>query len=265
MTRRKNVRSKKVNTNRPTHSKLSLIENSHSFLNQSLRHYRKAARNVHEWPFAILHLTQSIELMLKEALRGTHPIFIFEDIDNPKLTVSLETALSRLERVSRVSVGEKEKSNIRRAAEYRNKVVHYEFELNRFECKKIFAQLFEFVHFFHMKYLLQEVHEHIAKDLWPLEARLMTYFREEFVLYNGTEMHRDNPADIMHAQKFAFFESGGKKYPRLRYGTEGWNAEYPCHDCGVVEGQFHASHCDVERCPRCGNQLLSCACDFDFE
>jgi HEPN domain-containing protein len=254
-----------MNGSTPIHSKLSLIENSDSFLNQSLRHYRKASRNVHEWPFAILHLTQSIELMLKEALRNTHRILIFEDIDHPKLTVSLETALSRLELVSNVSVGEKEKINIRRAADYRNRIVHYEFELNRFECKKIFAQLFEFIHFFHAKYLKRETHEHIARDLWPLEARLMTYFRKEFVLYNGVDMHRDNPKDIMDAQKVIFFENKGKKYPRLTYGTEtGWLklnpmfADIPCHDCGVVKGQFHADGCDVEECPKCARQLLGC-------
>lgn len=166
----------------PTHSKLSLMENSYSFLNKSLRHYRKASRNVHEWPFAILHLTQSIELMPKEALRNIHPILIFEDIDHPKRTGSLEQALLRLEMVAKVSVGEKEKLNIRRAADYRNRVVHYEYELNRFECKKIFAQLFEFVHLFHMKCLKQETHEHLANYTWPIEARLMTYFRKEFVL-----------------------------------------------------------------------------------
>ena len=254
----------------PTHSKLSLIENSHNFLNQSLRHYRKASRNVHEWPFAILHLTQSIELMLKEALRNIHPILIFENIDHPTRTVSLEQALSRLSMVADVKVGEKEKLNIRRAADYRNRVVHYEFELSRFECKKIFAQLFEFVHFFHKKYLKRETHEYVAKDLWPVEARLMTYFREEFVLYNGIEMHRDGPKEIIEAQKTTFLETGGRKYPRIKFGDEpGWLeirpdfAEIPCHDCGVLKGQYHLDHCDVEECPRCHRSLLGCDC-FDL-
>lgn len=33
-----------------------------------------------------------------------------------------------------------------------------------------------------------------------------------------------------------------------------------CHDCGVVEGQLHKSGCDMERCPKCGEQLISCSC-----
>jgi hypothetical protein len=50
----------------------------------------------------------------------------------------------------------------------------------------------------------------------------------------------------------------------LRYGEEAddWGADrQPCHDCRVRKGQFHVLGCDVERCPICGGQLISCECD----
>ena len=34
-----------------------------------------------------------------------------------------------------------------------------------------------------------------------------------------------------------------------------------CHDCGVSEGQIHQWGCDMEACPFCGGQLISCDCD----
>jgi len=35
-----------------------------------------------------------------------------------------------------------------------------------------------------------------------------------------------------------------------------------CHDCGTKEGQLHILGCDMERCPFCGNQLISCQCVY---
>ncbi len=36
-----------------------------------------------------------------------------------------------------------------------------------------------------------------------------------------------------------------------------------CHDCNIVnaKGNFHHLGCDVERCPKCGFQLIGCDCN----
>ena len=37
-----------------------------------------------------------------------------------------------------------------------------------------------------------------------------------------------------------------------------------CHDCNCEEGEFHLPGCDMERCPFCGTQLISCRCCYEL-
>jgi len=74
------------------------------------------------------------------------------------------------------------------------------------------------------------------------------------------------PKKIVEAQMIKTCSIGGKQYNRIRYGeeTSDWGpSDKPCHDCGVVEGQFHVPGCDWEQCPSCKGQALSCDCDYD--
>lgn len=38
-------------------------------------------------------------------------------------------------------------------------------------------------------------------------------------------------------------------------------ADKRCHDCNVAIGGYHHPGCDVEECPRCHHQLISCDCE----
>lgn len=57
----------------------------------------------------------------------------------------------------------------------------------------------------------------------------------------------------------------GKKYKRIRFGDEPLSKrDAYCHDCNARLGFFHHGGCDVERCPACGGQLVSCDCEIEF-
>lgn len=58
----------------------------------------------------------------------------------------------------------------------------------------------------------------------------------------------------------------GRFVERQKVGDEGWTPEgQRCGDCGALYGNYHHPNCDIERCPVCGMQLLSCVeCGIEY-
>lgn len=263
----------------PSVLRMSLSENSIDSLNESLHKVREAqGKGGREWKFAILHVVHAVELMLKERLRKEHPLFVFQNIDKPGTaekpgqTVSLETALARLQS-AKVPLKPADLQAIGKAVEWRNKITHYEFSLFLSEVESIYALLFEFIHSFHMRELESDVTLAIAAEYRLVAAEMMQVFREEFVTFNGVEVHRSWPLELLEAQSVDHLFLRGRTFARYRYGDEPWwkTSEIggrpirECHDCAALPGEFHGTACDFEQCPCCQGQLLSCGCGDDDE
>mgnify|MGYP001625253174 FL=1 len=62
----------------------------------------------------------------------------------------------------------------------------------------------------------------------------------------------------------------GKLYDPILFGDEdedwvGAEENPTCGDCGVHVGEKHLDMCDIERCPACGLQFISCDCGIKYE
>lgn len=86
--------------------------------------------------------------------------------------------------------------------------------------------------------------------------------------FRGKQVIEGWPERLQEAQLQRTYSIGGEALPRVPYGNESddWNADrVPCHDCSATKGELHVMGCDVEECPACHGQALSCDCPYDDE
>lgn len=197
--------------------KLDLIENSHSFFVEAVYKAIGAEGDVRHWQFAILNLVQSLELTLKAMLKDIHPVLIYENIDNPKHTVSITKARDRLadKKIGNIVFSNQEIKGMDSAIKLRNNITHSDFELSIDHAQAQFLNVLELfikiqrVHLGRQidEFLPQEAHQklvEIEKSKESLINNALQRIKEEgipeneiwicpnclsdtFVVYNGID------------------------------------------------------------------------------
>jgi len=244
---------------------LALRENAYDFVNAAILEAEAAEDDPVHWKFAIVHVAQALELILKARLAQEHELLIRQNVDKVnRLTVGFDLAIARLGECG-VQIEDSWLRKLRAARDLRNDIVHYAVNTTSDELRAAFVSLFEFAHRFHLRYLGEELHGHIDEEQREGEAWLMQAFEERFTMYQGAEILATFAAEIVAAQYDTEVMINGQRYERIRFGAPNdlLSASGHCHNCAVVPGQLHVLLCCGERCPRCKGSALGCNCEWE--
>lgn len=263
--------------------KLNILENAIDYLNCAIEFLSKSKndKSQHASKFALINIAISVELFLKERLRREHPLFVyssnnkFRPITRETKTVSWDILIERLQYILDGKFAKMDSGRLKLAQSLRNQMIHYDVELKHPQVYHDFANILNFIVRFYEEYLTtnkdDSLKNKIDENLWWEVDELYGVFERDIVYYNYQFLNLDIVEYIESFQKITKVLSNGKIYDRIRYGSPlEWDesdlsyAEYNCHDCGVIKGQFHTENCDMERCPICLGQYISCGCTKEY-
>jgi hypothetical protein len=262
---------------------LNLLSNAYDYLNESLVFLARAREEDEQnsWKSAIINLSFCIELLLKERLRREHRLLIYKNLDKYRqinretITVSWTTLIERLKLILGESFIKLDAGRLNLAQQYRNQMLHYDVYLKFPNVYHDYANILNFITEFYNSFLQKNendyLHEHIRRNLWKYEDELAYAFVEEIVFYNDIFMPSALKNELESEQDRKYLAINGNMYERIRYGSpqeysdiSSDYAETLCHDCKAIKGQIHLEGCDMERCPKCGGQLITCTCNAEI-
>lgn len=269
--------------------KLNLLENSYDYLCESCKYFVVADEyglhdaklasyeNKKKWKMSYVTLVQAFELLLKEGLRTISPILIYEDIDrvinvNSK-TVSGTKAIIRLSNCNIDLLNKENMDFIKKCIEKRNAYTHCDVEIDSTIIKPSYCKLFELYINLHNKMLPN----HQSKLEMTLKEKCSKYenileFTNNYVIFRNEEMRISDKEEFLKEIAINKYtgtcvDVDGKTFQRIPYGAEGYDAEALwnyCPDCYAAIGEFHYALCDIEVCPKCGEQFFCCDCEMQI-
>lgn len=273
---------------------LGLLENSYDYLNSSFELYKVADEygmhdeqktefeNKVKWKLAFVTMVQALELLLKESLFRIHPNLIYDDIDSYKIsekkTVSFQQAIDRINNFSNSLIEAEKKSFLINCSKTRNEFTHYKVNIQSEQIKSKYSVLYSIYKELHNKLIGEDIKFHKG-DYKYTELEILQYDKN-FTVFRGREISMSGLADFKkeieeNAQFKYYITKDGQKVERIRYGDEinRVSKEYRdlyclsiytdfeiCDDCNAKRGEFHLEDCDLEICPICLGQIMTCEC-----
>lgn len=241
--------------NEKTDPAKDLLRSSHVFWREATVNAIRADKGeVERWYFALLHLALATEHTLKAHLATIHPVLIRERIEDPKKTVSILGAVSRLRdfEIGGIDFSEAEERALKRAADLRNGIAHGQ----RFERVENVRSNFTYVMAFVRNYQFRQ---------------LGVAFQEVIEESDLSELMRISE----QAQKFEERAKESLERSKEDFGTED---VFSCPECGnhfvSIEDELAVCHfCqntdDVSLCENCdryvpASELEEFSDEFDY-
>lgn len=269
---------------------LNLLENSHDYLQESVRYFviadefgtheekSSSYSNKIKWKMAYVTLVQAFELLVKELLKSIAPILIYDDIDKPinnnSKTVSGTKGVDRLYNCEVKIMSKDMVGFVKECIAKRNAFIHYDVGIDSTIIKPSYCKLFELYVRIHKELLpdkaefenMLKVQCHFYENILQFAKGYVIFRNEEMLPANYKEFLKDIALNKYHG---IFTDESGQEFNRIPYGNEpGYNSENMrtyCPDCTAAMGEYHYEHCDIEICPKCGGQLLSCNCNLTLK
>lgn len=273
-----------------------LLENSYDYIRSSFDLYfiadeygnhdeqRTEIENKVNWKLAFVTMVQAVELLLKEILYRIHQNLIYEDIDLEKVTdkktVNFQQALNRIDNFSNKSIESEKKLFLMNCSKLRNEFVHYKVSIQSEQIKSKYCKLYSIYKELYSTFIGKEINYNTRKH-FNIQVDIL-YFNENIVVFRGREIDKNDLIDIKNQfienSKYKYYiTKHGQKVERIRYGSESKKIHeifkevhnyvfsnldiYEiCDECLAKQGEFHTEGCDLEVCPVCGGQIISCDC-----
>jgi hypothetical protein len=236
---------------------------------------------------AFINLVQATELIMKEIILKVSPWLIQPNIDSYSVddkSITFTQCISRLIKFSNIKLSDEEIDHLRSSAKLRNRYTHYDVLITSEEIKAKYSMLFSIYKRLYEEQLLKEL---CIENVDATMIKSIIEFADKYTILRGIEIKKsDVPAykeDIRVAQQHLYFKDKyGTVVSRIRFGfeekfhegvEEGDRDSYYtptiylwdyCDDCGAKQGEYHLANCDLEICPICGGQALTCDCELKW-
>jgi len=250
---------------------ITLVENALDFIFSAVEWAKEDKES--SLKYAILHLSDGVELLLKEKLRRDHWSLLFADIDKANenalktgdfKSVDFDDCVRRLQNISGLNLG----SNLdllKLLRRHRNRLQHFEYDSSKDEVMSILVKTWGFV--------LDFLHDHLP-DVVSAQNRIIERIRELMIenecfvrerscqILPQVEGDAHNTVlDCPRCLEPSLLIPGGGESPHCvfcRYSAppeevvEDWCAEF----FGVKSPKERYTDPDIYNCPQCGLDTL---------